>query len=50
MIFGLHKSDPRLITLGITGVTASALMLAQIHRTSKGSSQPRPGPQSDSGR
>jgi uncharacterized protein with PQ loop repeat len=29
-IFGLHKSDPRLITLGITGVTASALMLARI--------------------
>ncbi len=35
MIFGLHESDPRLITLGVTGVTASALMLARIHRTSK---------------
>ena len=32
---GLHESDPRLITLGLTGVTASALMLARIRRTSK---------------
>jgi RimJ/RimL family protein N-acetyltransferase len=31
LIFGLHKSDPRLIALGVTGVTASALMLARIH-------------------
>jgi uncharacterized protein with PQ loop repeat len=30
-VFGLHQPDPRLITLGITGVTASALMLARIH-------------------
>ena len=36
LIFGLHKSDPRLITLGATGVTAGALMLARIHRTSAG--------------
>ena len=35
LTFGLHKSDPRLITLGLTGVTASALMLARIRRTSK---------------
>jgi uncharacterized protein with PQ loop repeat len=35
LTFGLYKSDPRLITLGLTGVTASALMLARIHRTSK---------------
>jgi uncharacterized protein with PQ loop repeat len=34
LIFGLHESDPRLITLGVTGVTASALMLARIHRRS----------------
>ena len=34
LIFGLHKSDPRLITLGASGVTASALMLTRIHRTS----------------
>jgi uncharacterized protein with PQ loop repeat len=43
MIFGLHKSDPRLITLGVTGVTASALMITRIHRTSKKNSQPPPG-------
>jgi uncharacterized protein with PQ loop repeat len=35
LTFGLHKSDPRLITLGLIGVTASALMLARIRRTSK---------------
>jgi len=35
LIFGLHESDPRLITLGVTGVTASALMLARIRWTSK---------------
>jgi hypothetical protein len=29
-IFGLHQADPRLLTLGVTGVTASALMLARI--------------------
>jgi uncharacterized protein with PQ loop repeat len=34
-IFGLHQSDPRLLTLGLTGVTASALMLARIRRTSR---------------
>jgi uncharacterized protein with PQ loop repeat len=34
-IFGLHQPDPRLITLGVTGVTASALMLARIRRTSR---------------
>jgi hypothetical protein len=32
-IFGLHQSDPRLLTLGVTGVTASVLMLARIRRT-----------------
>ena len=35
LTFGLHESDPRLITLGLTGVTASALMLARIRRTSR---------------
>jgi uncharacterized protein with PQ loop repeat len=30
--FGLHKSDPRLIVLGFTGVAASLLMLARIRR------------------
>ena len=33
LTFGLYQSDPRLITLGVTGVMASALMLARIHRT-----------------
>jgi uncharacterized protein with PQ loop repeat len=28
--FGLHRSDPRLITLGLTGVTAGLLMLVRI--------------------
>ena len=35
LTFGLHKSDPRLITLGVTGVAASALMLARIRRASQ---------------
>lgn len=30
LTFGWYESDPRLITLGVTGVTASALMLARI--------------------
>ena len=30
LTFGLHKSDPRLITLGTTGVIISVLMLARI--------------------
>jgi uncharacterized protein with PQ loop repeat len=33
LTFGLYKSDPRLIALGITGVTASTLMLARIRQT-----------------
>lgn len=33
-IYGLHRSDPRLITLGVSGVTASVLMLVRIWRTS----------------
>ena len=28
-VFGLHKADPRLITLGFTGLVASILMLAR---------------------
>jgi hypothetical protein len=39
LTFGLHKSDPRLITLGACGVTASALMLARVWWT--GRRQPR---------
>jgi hypothetical protein len=41
-IFGLHRSDPRLLTLGATGVTASALMLARIRHTSR--TEPPRGP------
>jgi uncharacterized protein with PQ loop repeat len=33
--FGLHKSDPRLVVLGFTGVAASLLMLARIRRTTE---------------
>ena len=35
LIFGLYRSDPRLITLGVTGVIASTLILARIHHTSR---------------
>ena len=35
LTFGLYKSDQRLITLGLTGVTASALMLARIRRAGR---------------
>ena len=35
LTFGLHESDPRLIALGLTGMTASALMLARIYRTAR---------------
>ena len=35
LAFGLHKSDPRLITLGLTGALASTLMLARIYRTTR---------------
>jgi uncharacterized protein with PQ loop repeat len=41
-IFGVHQSDPRLITLGGTGVTASALMLARILRTRRHEPRRRP--------
>jgi hypothetical protein len=32
-IFGVHKSDLRLMVLGFTGVAASVLMLGRIRRT-----------------
>jgi hypothetical protein len=41
-IFGVHQSDPRLITLGVTGVTASALMLTRIRRTRRRESRRGP--------
>jgi uncharacterized protein with PQ loop repeat len=44
LAFGLYKSDPRLITLGLTGVTACALMLARIHRTSRRERRTAPRP------
>jgi hypothetical protein len=34
--FGFYKSDPRLIVLGCTGVTAGILMLARIMSTRRG--------------
>lgn len=33
-VFGFYRSDPRLIALGITGTTASVLMLDRVRRTS----------------
>lgn len=42
LIFGWHESDPRLITLGASGVAASALMLARIHRTTRPRQPPVP--------
>jgi uncharacterized protein with PQ loop repeat len=45
--FGVHKSDPRLITLGATGVAASLLMLTRIWRTTKTNAQEHSGAPSD---
>lgn len=33
LIYGLYRSDPRLVALGCTGVIASTLMLARIYLT-----------------
>jgi hypothetical protein len=35
LAFGLHKSDPRLLILGATGITASLLMLTRIRQASR---------------
>lgn len=35
LTFGLHKSDPRLITLGVSGITACALILTRIYQASR---------------
>jgi uncharacterized protein with PQ loop repeat len=43
MTFGVHRSDPRLMVLGFTGVAASLLMLARIRHTTD--SQPSTAPQ-----
>jgi uncharacterized protein with PQ loop repeat len=47
--FGVHKSDPRLMILGVTGVAASLLMLARIWRTTKANAQEHSGAPSDPG-
>jgi uncharacterized protein with PQ loop repeat len=41
-IFGVHKSDPRLMILGFTGVAASVLMLVRIRRTTEIERAPAP--------
>jgi uncharacterized protein with PQ loop repeat len=41
--FGLHKSDPRLVVLGFTGMVASLLMLARIRRTTETQQSTAPG-------
>jgi uncharacterized protein with PQ loop repeat len=42
LAFGWQKSDPRLITLGACGVTASVLMLTRIYWSGKRQRQMRP--------
>jgi hypothetical protein len=44
LAYGLYESDPRLIALGATGVTASALMLARIFQAGR-----QPGGRSPAG-
>jgi uncharacterized protein with PQ loop repeat len=44
LTFGLYKSDPRLIALGLTGVTASAFMLARVRRTARRQNPAAPRP------
>jgi uncharacterized protein with PQ loop repeat len=41
--FGLHRSDPRLVVLGFTGMVASLLMLARIRRTTETQQSTAPG-------
>jgi uncharacterized protein with PQ loop repeat len=41
--FGVHRADSRLMVLGVTGVTASLLMLARIRRTSEAERSTAPG-------
>ncbi len=40
LTFGIRRSDVRLVILGITGVTASALMLVRINARAAASGQP----------
>lgn len=44
LIFGLYKNDPRLITLGATGVAASVLMLTRVRRASRTGQPAMPEP------
>ncbi|HLJ99467.1 MAG TPA: hypothetical protein VKU39_06115, partial [Streptosporangiaceae bacterium] len=48
-VFGIHNSDPRLIVLGVTGVTASLLVLARVARPRRPRSHPAitPSPHRD---
>ncbi len=39
-VFGLHRADPRLITLGLSGITASALVLGRVEHTRSRRAQP----------
>jgi hypothetical protein len=32
-LYGVHRHDPRLITMGVIGVTAAVLMIARVHAT-----------------
>jgi hypothetical protein len=41
--FGVHKSDPRLLILGLTGVAASLLMLDRIRRIARAERSTAPG-------
>jgi uncharacterized protein with PQ loop repeat len=43
LAYGLYQADPRLITLGVTGVTASAAMLTRIYRTRHWPARPGEG-------
>jgi hypothetical protein len=49
-VFGIYQSDPRLLILGLTGVTASVLMLARIHSTRERDPQARCGSQASNPR
>lgn len=49
--FGLYRSDPRLISLGATGITASIFMLDRIWRTGhRGRNSPTPSAATAPGR
>ena len=32
-VYGVHRHDPRLMTMGVIGITAAGLMLARVHAT-----------------